>query len=104
MNERTLAETAEARKRLRPKPPRGVVMTFPDDITFEMEVMDTDHQEDMATNHVTEAIALVAEGGFLEPVAKLYLAYFPSRLKRAVFRSEEEALLWVDEQLNTSLS
>lgn len=72
---------------------------FPEDSEFDMTLLSEDHYCEIVLNDVTRSLAIVAEGSLFDTVAHLYFAYFPTKFPSRVFRTEAEALVWVNEQI-----
>lgn len=93
-------ENLDARLALGGKEPYAVIGIFPEDVDFDMSLLEENHYTDIVLNAATRVLALVAEGDLFEPIAKLYLAYHPTQFESAVFPTEVAAKTWVDQQIN----
>ena len=91
-----VAENLAARLRFPGTHPYAVICIFPEDILFDMSMLQQDHYANMASDDPTQVLALVTEDARIKPMARLYLAYFPPRFNSAVFESEAEAETWVN--------
>jgi len=96
-------ENLEARLTLVGKEPYAVIGIFPEDVDFDMSLLEENHYTDIVLNAATRVLALVAEGDLFEPIAKLYLAYHPTQFESAVFPTEAEAMAWVNERINAHM-
>lgn len=92
-------ENLAARMRFPGNEPYAVVGIFPEDVDFDMSLLEQDHYTDRVLKAVTRILAIVAEGALFEPIANLYFAYHPTWFLNRVFRTEEEAMVWVKKQI-----
>ena len=92
-------ENLAARKRFPGREPYAVVGVFPEDVDFDMSLLEHDHYGDIALNEVTQVLAIVAEGALFNPVARLYFAYHPTPFASKVFPNEAEAMAWVNARI-----
>jgi hypothetical protein len=92
-------ENVAARMRFPGKEPYAVVGIFPEDVDFDMSLLEQDHYTDSALKAATRILAIVAEGALFEPIANLYFAYHPTQFLSKVFPTEAEALVWVEQQI-----
>ena len=97
VNAAAVAENLEARMRFPGTEPYAVIGIFPEDVDFDMSLLEKNHYTDIALNAVTQVLAIVAEGTLFDPIAKLYFAYHPTQFTSRVFASEQEATDWVNE-------
>ena len=91
-------ENLEARKRFPGKEPYAVIGIFPEDVDFDMSLLNTDHYKNVAVNDVTSLLAIVAEGSLFENIAELFFAYHPQSFSTRVFSNIQDALIWVEER------
>lgn len=94
-----LAELQVARKELAGGSPRAVLTSIPEDIDFDMSVMNTDHYRPHKAEEVIIALALVTLGSMNELLAKLYFTYFPTAFNAKIFSAEAPARAWLAERL-----
>lgn len=92
-------ENLEARMAFTGKEPYAVIGIFPEDVDFDMSLLERNHYTDIALNAATRVLAIVAEGSLFEPIAELYFAYHPTQFTSRVFPSEGPALSWVQERI-----
>jgi hypothetical protein len=95
----TVAENLKARMSFPGVEPYAVIGVFPEDLDFDMSVLKMDHYSGIALNQMTQMLAIVAEGDLFDTIAQLYLALNPTRFESNVFRTEAEALDWVNERM-----
>lgn len=98
-NAAAVHENLEARMAFPGKEPYAVIGVFPEDVDFDMTLLEHNHYTNIALNQVTQVLAIVAEGMLFEPIAQLYFAYHPTSFASQVFSSEKEAMLWVDQHI-----
>lgn len=89
----------DARKSFPGSAPYAVIGIFPEDIDFDMTLLNMDHYGDRAMDDETRVLAIVAEGRMFEQIAQLYFAYHPTHFPNQVFMHLADALVWVNEQL-----
>ena len=97
VNAAAVRENLEARMRFPGKDAYAVIGIFPEDVDFDMSLLEQNHYTDIALNEVTRVLAIVAEGALFDPIAKLYFAYHPTQFDSQVFSTEKEALAWADQ-------
>lgn len=93
-----IMENIEARLRLVGNAPHVAITIFPDPEDFDMTMLQADHYRGTKGDAGLQAMAMVAEGTVINPVVKLYFAYFPSKFKAEVFASESEGMAWIQAQ------
>ncbi|MGV9010968.1 MAG: hypothetical protein ACOH13_00095 [Flavobacteriales bacterium] len=91
-----VAENLQARLGFPGSEPYGVVGIFPEDVEFDMSVLDKDHYKKTVLNDVTQVLALVAHGELFDTIARMYLAMHPTKFASQVFRMELDAFFWVN--------
>ncbi|MGB3870450.1 MAG: hypothetical protein WA937_13440 [Flavobacteriales bacterium] len=99
VNAAAVRENLAARMSFPGKEPYAVIGIFPEDVDFDMSLLEQNHYTNIALNLVTQLLAIVAEGALFEPIASLYFAYHPTRFLNKVFPSEAEALAWVEQRI-----
>ena len=87
-NAAAVKENLEARMSFPGREPYGVIGIFPEDVDFDMSLLEQDHYTDIALNEVTQVLAIVAEGALFDPIARLYFAYHPTSFASQVFPTE----------------
>lgn len=90
-----VSENLEARLSFEGREPYAVIGVFPEDVRFDMTMLENDHYTKIALNQITRVLAIVAEGILFDPIAKLYFAYYPTKFSSKVFRREADAHIWV---------
>ncbi len=90
-----VATNLAARMRFPGKEPYAVLGIFPEDVDFDMNLLEQDHYREITLNEVTRVLAIVASGSLFEPIARLYFAYYPASFNTAVFQTERDALNWI---------
>jgi hypothetical protein len=98
-NAAAVRENLDARKAFPGKEPYAVIGIFPEDVDFDMTLLEHDHYAGIALNEVTQVLAIVAEGELFDPIARLYFAYHPTSFASQVFPSEAQAMLWVNKHI-----
>lgn len=93
---KAVRENLEARLAFPGKEPYAVIGIFPEDVDFDMSLLEHDHYASIALNEITQVLAIVAEGELFEPIAKLYFAYHPTSFASQVFPTVAEAMVWVN--------
>ncbi len=91
-----VAENLAARLRFPGSDPYAVICIFPEDVNFDMSMLRRDHYANLAADDPTQVLAIVTEDVQTEPMARLYLAFYPTRFNSAVFATEAEAENWVN--------
>jgi hypothetical protein len=99
-----IAENLRARMSFPGSEPYAVIGIFPEDVDFDLDLLDRDHYSDKDTSRLTRVLAIVAEGVLFEKIAHLYFAYHPPGFHAKVFRRLQEAVLWVDERLEQRIA
>ena len=99
VNAAAVAENLEARMRFPGTEPYAVIGIFPEDVDFDMSLLEKNHYTAIALNQVTRILAIVAEDQHFDPIAKLYFAYHPTQFSSSVFATEAEARTWVDAKI-----
>lgn len=94
-----LVELQVARKDLARGRTWAMLTIIPENVDFDMEVMNTDHYRPFEAHEHTRALAVVAKGSMNELLAKLYYTYFPTAFEAKVFSTEEAARAWLHERM-----
>ena len=92
-------ENLLARKQFPGREAYVVIGIFPEDVDFDMSLLDTDHYKATSVDDVTRLLAIVAEGSLFERIAQLYFAYHPTNFTSRVFRRVADAMNWADERI-----
>lgn len=93
-----IRELIGVRRRMVGRTPHVVIGIFPENLEFDMSLLQSDHYASPEEMEGLMAMAVVAEGAVVHPIAKLYFAYFPTRFKSRVFSLEREGMAWIREQ------
>ena len=92
-------ENLEARKQFPGVDAYAVIGVFPEDVDFDMSLLNADHYASTDVDSVTSVLAIVAEGSLFEKIAGLYFAYHPTNFTSRVFGQLQDAIIWVDERI-----
>ncbi|MCB0774358.1 MAG: hypothetical protein KDB93_13405 [Flavobacteriales bacterium] len=82
---------------------KAVIAIFPEDMDFDMSLLDRDHYMEQRYTESTLAMAVVSSGVLHQPLANLYIAYHPTSFKYRVFSDEREAIAWANEEVKLRL-
>lgn len=91
-----LGENLKARMRVPGREAYAVIAIFPEDVDFDMHLLEEHLYTDLSLNEVTQVLAIVAKGDLYEPIASLYSMNHLTSISNRVFRTEEEARAWVE--------
>ncbi len=91
-----LGENLKARMRVRGREAYAVIAIFPEDVQFDMNLLEEHHYTDLSLNEVTKVLAIVAQGDLYDPIASLYTMNHLTSVANRVFRTEREAREWVE--------
>lgn len=95
------AEILAARKELARGRSSGVIAIVPEDVDFDIRIMNVDHYEGQNAAAFTKAFAIVTRASLYTRLYELYAAYFKTDFPVKTFGDEASALPWVREQLAT---
>ena len=90
-------EILETRRRLADGQPARVLASLPDDIDFEVQIMNVDHYAGVDATSFTKAFAIVTQASLYTRLYQLYVAYFKPSFPVQVFPDEPSALRWLTE-------
>ncbi len=93
------AEVLAARKTLARETQACVIAIVPDDIDFELDIMNVDHYAEVNASAFTKVFAIVTRADFHKQLCALYTAYFMTVFPLRVFDDESAARAWVQEHL-----
>jgi len=93
------AEILAARKQLAQGRPAGVIATVPEDVDFDIRIMNVDHYAGEQASTYTAAFAIVTHANLYTRLYQLYAAFFKTDFPVRTFHDEEEAVRWVQEHL-----
>lgn len=78
---------------------RGVIAFVPDDMDFEIQVVNMDHYADDDAASFTAAFAIVTSASLYRRLLSLYISYFKPAFPTGAFSDEASALEWVRQHL-----
>ena len=90
-----IREILDARENLCGKGKYTVLVTLPEEVDLDVDVLTQDHYHTRDLEDCTYAVAWDAENTMNERLVELFYTYFPQRFPVKVFRSEEEARGWL---------
>ena len=93
------AEVLAARKALAEDRPAGVIAIVPEDIDFELAIMNVDHYAGGNASAFTKVFAIVTPAVFHQQLCALYTAFFQTAFPLRVFHDGSVARAWVQEHL-----
>lgn len=88
-------EIMDTRRRLAQGQPARVLAVLPDDIDFEVQIMNVDHYAGVDAASFTKAFAIVTPASFYTRLYQLYAAYFKPGFPVQVFPDEASAMAWL---------
>lgn len=91
-----IKEILDARVKLGGLGEYAVLVTLPEDIDFDINVLTNDHYQDRELHKCTYAVAWDAESKMNEQLVEIFYRYFPQPFPVKVFRTEQEAREWLD--------
>lgn len=91
-----LGENLKARMRVPGREAYAVIAIFPEDVDFDMHLLEDDLYTGLSLNEVTRLLAIVAKGSLYDPIARLYSMNHLTSVANRVFRTEAEARAWVE--------
>ena len=89
------SEILAARKGLAEGSPARVIAFVPDDVDFDIHIMNRDHYEGQDAAAFTKAFAIVTQASLYTRLYELYAAYFKPDFPVKVFPDEAAALAWL---------
>lgn len=90
-----LDEVMEAREKLGAHGSYTVLVTLPEDIDFDVNVLTNDHYKGRGLEKSTYAVAWDAESEMNEELVEIFYRYFPQPFPVKVFRDQQEARAWL---------
>ncbi|MBL7953109.1 MAG: hypothetical protein JNM62_15475 [Flavobacteriales bacterium] len=72
---------------------------IPKDMDFDVSVTGVDHFRPERDQDTLRALAVVVNDNMAEMVTKLFFSYFPTVFRTHVFDGEDEARVWLEEQI-----
>ncbi len=90
-----LDEVMEARVKLGAHGSYTVLVTLPEDIDFDVNVLTNDHYKGRELEKSTCAVAWDAESEMNEELVEIFYRYFPQPFPVKVFRKQEDARAWL---------
>ena len=91
-----LGENLKARMRVPGKEAYALIAIFPENVDFDMSLLDMNLYTDLSLNEDTRVLAIVALGRLYERIAHRTALNPAARVGLRVFRTEEEARDWVE--------
>ena len=91
-----LGENLKARMRVPGREAYAVMAIFPENVDFDMGLLENHYYTDLSLNEVTRVLAIVAKGELYAPIASLYSMNHLISTSNRVFRTEKEARAWVE--------
>lgn len=88
-------EVMEARIKLCAGCACGVLVTLPEDIDFDVNVLTSDHYQGRELDKCTYAVAWDAESEMNEELVEIFYRYFPQPFPVKIFRDQSEARDWL---------
>lgn len=88
-------ENRRARQELAGSGPYVMMSVLPEDLDFDLSVLNADHfgaKEEVAG---LSALAVVAQGRLAQGIAGIFFKYFPTQFPAQVFSTEDEARAWL---------
>lgn len=98
-----LAEIFAARRTLAAGQPMQVLALIPEDLDFDNSIILTDHYRDHDPTPHTTAMALVYSGTLFAQLFHIYLKLRKAPFPVQMFRTEQAADLWLEEQSGRAL-
>lgn len=98
-----LGQNLQARMRHPGREAHAVMAIFPEDVDFDIGLLENNHYTDLSLNEVTKVLAIVAHGSLYDRIAHLYTLNHLSTASNRVFRTELEARAWVEERIEAYL-
>lgn len=102
-----LGENLKARMRVPGREAYALIAIFPENVDFDLSLLEKHYYTDLSLNEVTRVLALVAMGTLYESIASLYSLNHLRSVSNRVFRTEKEARAWVEmriaEHIQTSV-
>ena len=95
------AEILAARKELAQGRPMGIIAIVPEDVDFDIKIMNVDHYEGHDSRTFTKAFAIVTQASLYTRLYELYAAFFKTDFPVKTFGDEAPAIAWVREQLGS---
>ncbi len=91
-----LGENLKARMRVPGREAYAVMAIFPENVGFDMGLLENHYYTDLSLNEVTRVLAIVAKGALYAPIASLYSMNHLLSVSNRVFRTENEARAWAE--------
>lgn len=91
-----LGENLKARMRVAGREAYAVIAIFPENVDFDMNLLERNLYTDLSLNEVTRVLAIVALGALYDPIASLHSMNHLTSVANRVFRTEVEARAWVE--------
>ncbi len=91
-------EVLDARERICGKGAHPVLVTLPQELDFDLDVLMKDHYKARDLHLCTYAVAWDAGSTMNETLVELFYRYFPQQFPVRAFTTEKEAREWLDAQ------
>jgi len=88
-------EILDARVKLGGEGSYSVLVTLPEEVDFDVNVLTNDHHRDRELHKCTYAVAWDAQSSMNEQLVEIFYRYFPQPFPVKVFRTEQEARAWL---------
>lgn len=93
------AENKKARLQLAGGTTCVMLSVIPKDMDFDVGVTTVDHFAPERGSDTLQALAVVVQDNMMEMVAKLFFSYFPQVFRTKVMDNEDDARLWLQQQM-----
>lgn len=90
-----LGEMVRAKHRLCAEQPADILLVFPSEVDFDLNVLSMDHRALHGGCGLAGRLALAAQSAFNERLAGIYFRYHPRDTDTAVFVEEGDARAWL---------
>jgi|694.fasta_scaffold93444_2 hypothetical protein len=91
-------EVLDARERICGKGAHSVLVTLPEELDFDLDVLMKDHYKERELHLCTYAVAWDAGSTMNETLVELFYRYFPQQFPARAFTTEKEAREWLRAQ------
>ncbi len=95
---KNVQEVLDTRHRICGNKRYRVLVTLPEDVDFDVNVLTFDHYEHRDMHRCTYAVAWEAGSDLNEKLVELFYRYFPQPFPAKAFRTHSEARAWLAEQ------
>jgi hypothetical protein len=95
-----IREVIDARLHLSGGQVVGVVLFVPDSVDLDVMAVTTNHYDKPERHQGLLALAVVLDAVFLETMFRLFIAYYPPPFAARMFRAEQEAVTWLNAEVD----